>query len=442
MPNSRNSIADIVNDLTTLSIDSWDIYKALYIDGMIHGTASANIGLPPVKKIGLFTNCEKWISRTEIAVTYKRKGILVVVDANKSERYFQEQISNARKLSRSHESKFKRRFGVPYETVGGTFCQPGTIANLAEIRERIALQSKLRTLERDKKPRKTDKSNNVGVEIEFVSTLDASTLSKYLVKAGLASFVTLKTDGSIRTYMECPACDGYQCECDRENEECSCDCICSDDSSLTKKHCYGHEVTLIAKESNVKERLQKLLTVINSVGEAQVNKSCGLHVHLDMRHRWAEDCYNRLTEAQPLLYAMVPKSRFHNDYCHPSVGSFTCAQDGARYHGVNATAYRKHKTLEVRMHSGTTNFSKISHWIDLLVAIVSTKVRFDELVEVPLNAEALQSWLPISDATAKYVFERIAEFKGKRADYGVYLEPVPKVENVVVDEFLESDIPF
>ena len=44
-----------------------------------------------------------------------------------------------------------------------------------------------------------------------------------------------------------------------------------------------------------------------------------------------------------------------------------------RYYMINGTALKKYKTIEVRLHSGTTNFNKIKNWVELLKGIVKSE---------------------------------------------------------------------
>jgi hypothetical protein len=97
---------------------------------------------------------------------------------------------------------------------------------------------------------------------------------------------------------------------------------------------------------------------------ASVNKSCGLHVHIDARSFTSSRfIVNRLAKALPLLKGMVPKSRLDNRYCIEDIGR------SSRYAKINPLAYSEHKTVEVRMHSGSTDFEKIKSWCQVLHSI-------------------------------------------------------------------------
>jgi hypothetical protein len=90
---------------------------------------------------------------------------------------------------------------------------------------------------------------------------------------------------------------------------------------------------------------------------------------------------------------------------------FDAARDlGDRYWGINPSSYGTHKTIEVRLHSGSTNFTKLSNWVRILVNIahVSNKYRTD--VD---SAEKFCDRLGLNDDMLAYIKERMAKFKDK-----------------------------
>lgn len=105
---------------------------------------------------------------------------------------------------------------------------------------------------------------------------------------------------------------------------------------------------------------------------AEVNTTCGMHIHLDQRgvsSTMASKRARRLIKALPALSKIVAPSRLGNHYCQlnePIILGQTYRHSYNRYRAINFTsAYRKHKTLEVRIHGGTLDFWKIIGWVDL-----------------------------------------------------------------------------
>lgn len=110
---------------------------------------------------------------------------------------------------------------------------------------------------------------------------------------------------------------------------------------------------------------------MNRIG-AEVNRTCGLHVHIDMSSTRASTTKLRAAiEAwavfEPLFLGMVAPSRRSNTYCKHvrGVDFDTLLYD--RYRTLNVCAYNKFKTLEVRLHHSTTNKEQITGWILMLI---------------------------------------------------------------------------
>lgn len=124
------------------------------------------------------------------------------------------------------------------------------------------------------------------------------------------------------------------------------------------------------------ERLFQTCAILRRDGAA-VNKSCGLHVHLDSRHLTARGealRRSRLVAALPWLLELVPESRRNNSFCIPNhlpgVGRHQ------RYCAINPTSFRKHMTTEIRLGSGTIDPDKILNWATLLHYISDSNRRF------------------------------------------------------------------
>lgn len=176
---------------------------------------------------------------------------------------------------------------------------------------------------------------HVGVEIECGVDRSEDDLRRDFAKAGIGTKVSVTYDGSVhvdgRTAVEVRVCDAQE---------------------------------------RIAETLRKVCAVLSDAS-AKVNKTCGLHVHLDMRKREWRACYTKLYRMLPWLYAIVSESRRSGNegrqFCkrngpHPP--------DGDRYYALNVESVRHHNTLEVRLHHGTTDPTKIINWVFLLTRIV------------------------------------------------------------------------
>ena len=155
------------------------------------------------------------------------------------------------------------------------------------------------------------------------------------------------------------------------------------------------EYKLLLKRSELELRLHKFCALIT---DHKVNTSCGLHVHLDCRGRTAEDVRaiaKRMTAWLIALKEFVPESRRNNsDYAALSFSETN------RYRAVNFVAFSKYKTLEIRLHSGTVDYTKIIAWVRLceLLFVLPTKPKAGAqgvaaLAQLPLPEYERGYWL-------------------------------------------------
>lgn len=200
----------------------------------------------------------------------------------------------------------------------------------------------IKTLRKNKKPAAKARSNYVGIELEFISSEPSLKLMERIVAAKLTNYITVTYDHSIEQ-------DDYGG--------------------------YETEIKILAREAIVFQVLKKFLKLIPE--GSYVNKSCGLHVHLDMRNRDKDMAYKCLYQALPYLTNLVEDSRLDNDFCRLNhdneLSTFEESLNEDRYQAINPHAYDKYKTLEVRLKESTLNFREASSWVRDLIDIVNDK---------------------------------------------------------------------
>jgi hypothetical protein len=233
---------------------------------------------------------------------------------------------------------------------------------------------KARIVQLPKTPKTQDR--HVGIELEFCSSSDRAELSAKLLEAGLGEYVTLKGDGSVRP-----------------------------DSGKGQN---THEICILATNEQYSDIVNRVTKILNDSG-GYVNKTCGFHVHLDMRSRNTQDSYNNLRAAESILYRMLPISRKKNDFCKPSRGRdlYEAERKSDRYKGINVKSLRRHQTIEVRMHSGTIDATKINNWIKLLNQIVDTSSVGNKQIR---SVSGLVKTFSLGNQLATYVAARVATF--------------------------------
>ena len=141
----------------------------------------------------------------------------------------------------------------------------------------------------------------------------------------------------------------------------------------------GQEVVSpILKGKKGLNSLKMVCDSLNAVG-AKVNKSTGLHVHFDaskIGDGHFIQIFKNYQKLESVIDSFMPCSRRsnYNIYCKSLAGihydgcqtkSDVINYNGTRYRKVNAESYLRHKTIEFRQHSGTTEYGKIANWINL-----------------------------------------------------------------------------
>lgn len=174
------------------------------------------------------------------------------------------------------------------------------------------------------------------------------------------------------------------------------------------------------------ESLKNCCKSLREIG-AHANSSCGLHVHIGAASLTDEEYCNVFVNYMHLETAiesfLAPSRRGANArWCaslrnhEDGVLSARTRIDmrralGSRYHRVNADAYAAHKTIEFRQHQGTTNFTKIEHWVKFLGKLVE----FSKDNRLTENIDRIEDIPFLSDAEKNYFCSRRAEFEARSA---------------------------
>ena len=284
-----------------------------------------------------------------------------------------------------------------------------------------------------KKP--SDSAQYYGIEIECFIPYDSMNLYKYDYQSsgtcecstcegsGRVTFTHRDTDSEMEG--ECPSCEGSG-EVENEDEARSDQAISDAKSFFRRKvkelqikgldvkrdgslendddDLMAVEFTLLVRQDDLSD-LEKLCKLLNGLG-ATVNESCGMHVHIDSRNKTKAQIRTiakRFESAMPFLSQLVPKSRRQNRYCQLGVSTL----DGDRYHAVNLTSFAKHGTVEVRLHSATTNFVKIKNWLKIVSAVYSNR-KNTELN----NWSDFNSFIQADETLISYIKSRVETFGG------------------------------
>jgi hypothetical protein len=171
------------------------------------------------------------------------------------------------------------------------------------------------------------------------------------------------------------------------------------DASISGRN--GFEVVSpILRGTEGLEEVRKVMDALTAAG-AKVNRSTGLHVHIgaadftvaevrNMAKNYVifEDFFDAIMppsrRASANMYIKSNRNQFGGydkaatrravealSHCHTVDEVIRTACGDGRYYKLNLTAFWRHRTIEFRQHSGTTDADKAINWICLLMQFVN-----------------------------------------------------------------------
>lgn len=258
--------------------------------------------------------------------------------------------------------------GIAYSVVGGVFSEKNSVLNIKKNYDAMA------RIRQSKAPHQRIKSNYVGIELEFLACVNSATLNELLVAAKLEGYVHLGTDSSVQP-----------------------------DGSLESKGYHGLELRVLVKEEDCADVVVRVCKVLQDA-KCVVNNTCGMHVHFDMRNRNVETSFHNLVSNVDFLSSLVPHTRTkgpHGErYCRrnrdKNYQSAVQDMDGrVKYQIVNPLTFERLRTLEVRLHSGTLNPTKIVNWIKIITKILASNEK------VPADVRNYKDFFEAYDVDSK-----------------------------------------
>jgi hypothetical protein len=258
---------------------------------------------------------------------------------------------------------------LSYQKVGGVLTKPAEFLRLNENFAETIIQQ-------EKSP--TTGDNYVGIEIEMLSPKTIQEMEKLLIKARLHRYVNIGEDASIRGET-----DGFN----------------------------RMELRVCLPEFLLESHLKILCDVLRR-NDCYANRSCGMHVHIDMRNRDPELCYRNFFKVQGIMLDAQPMSRRKNKYCMPNTEKeLTLSQfdDTDRRSAINTNSYNKNnmRTIEIRIHEGATKYRDIINWVKFLVGTASLKT---DLAKDVATVEELRDLAYLSDSVLNHLEERVMEY--------------------------------
>jgi hypothetical protein len=134
----------------------------------------------------------------------------------------------------------------------------------------------------------------------------------------------------------------------------------------------------------------KIVCEVLKAKRAKINKTCGLHVHLDATNfelnTWKKLYHNYATLEETIDSFMPNSRRANNNHFCKSMritnweSKYKNARDlrhlqsslgvNSRYFKLNSQSFWRHKSVEFRQSAGTIEFEKISNWVKFLARLV------------------------------------------------------------------------
>lgn len=144
---------------------------------------------------------------------------------------------------------------------------------------------------------------------------------------------------------------------------------------------YHFPIEIVSPVLQGEDGLVQVVAVVNRLltDGAQVNTSCGLHVHVDATHLSPEQVqaikaqFKRYEKAFYAVSGEYAGTRYNNHFC---ANSLHWSADGNRYQSLNVSNYgrRDKNTLEVRVWASTLVDTEVVAAISMAVALVSRTV--------------------------------------------------------------------
>lgn len=246
---------------------------------------------------------------------------------------------------------------------------------------------------------------HIGIEIECLTAFTIEQLKGAFMLAGMDESIHVAEDGSIRS------------------------------TKLTLAR-HPAEVRLLTKRKQFRQDIAATCEILRACS-GMANKSCGLHIHLDMRNSDGVKEYRKLVRTLPLLTAIVAPSRRTSSYCRPNKSEskdVTYMQHPGEEHAsaINVFALKRHRTIEVRLHQGSTNVSRITNWVALLHHIIAAPLVREE----KMSLRDITAHFRLPESLQLYITERLKRHSGGKLPSPVFR--VPEGEESAASESVES----
>lgn len=225
-----------------------------------------------------------------------------------------------------------------------------------------------RSLDQYKKP--IGKDNYVGIELEFSSPSTEENLKEVIIKYNLQKYIRCGEDGEASEPLET-----------------------------------SYELACLIKQKEIAKIIPIIGNMLKEV-KANINKSHGMHVHLDMRNRRSNKAFNNLVKAQDLLFSIADPSRSGNIYCEYQEEYDLNNASEHHYSAINPVLEKGTKeTIEVRIREGLVDAKEIQNWVNLLNQIADA----DHIYDPVQKLSDLKKVIKVNSTMSKYINKKIRQ---------------------------------
>jgi len=156
---------------------------------------------------------------------------------------------------------------------------------------------------------------------------------------------------------------------------------------------YGACGELVSPPLSGVEGIEQVRTVLRALSAcgATVNRSCGMHVHVDagdLSPSQIGRVMRRYAAFQAQIDGFMPASRRNSRWARRLDDTVIGTVEGYaspsemrrsagyldRYYAVNAAAFARHGTVEFRQHSGSVNAGKVARWVAFCLFFVAASI--------------------------------------------------------------------
>ena len=224
--------------------------------------------------------------------------------------------------------------------------------------------------------------------------------------------------------------------------------VITDSSVNSRNHSYGLEiVSPILKGKKDLKMLAKILDFMEANENFDVNRTCGIHVHVDVNDatanqiancvklyskqseyidailqpsrradgsngiQWARNAYDRMGFERgdnTSLWNVIDTelSRYEGESTLSTINCL-CSAMGGRYNSVNLNAYRKYGTVEYRQHGGSLNAEKVCNWVVFVTNLTDRACKANKIMKTETTFEKT---FGCSKQLKKFASERAVAF--------------------------------